>query len=63
MQEPAQTVARYNPLSFVADGLRDPIIFGLSGHVLLNALLGVAIIGAIGVSTSALALRGRLKAS
>jgi ABC-2 type transport system permease protein len=63
MQEPAQTVARYNPLSFVADGLRDPIIFGLSGHVLLNALLGVAIIGAIGVSTSALALHGRLKAS
>jgi ABC-2 type transport system permease protein len=63
MQEPAATVARYNPLSFVADGLRNPIIFGLSGHVLLNAMFGVAIIGAIGFASSALALRSRLRAN
>jgi ABC-2 type transport system permease protein len=63
MEEPAATVARYNPLSFVADGLRDPVIFGLSGQVLLNALLGVALIGLIGFSTSALALRARLRAN
>jgi ABC-2 type transport system permease protein len=63
MQEPAATVARFNPLSFVADGLRDPIIFGVSGQVLTNALLGVAIIGGIGFVTSALALRSRLRAN
>jgi ABC-2 type transport system permease protein len=63
MQEPAATVARYNPLSFVADGLRDPIIIGLSGQVLLDALLGVAVIGAIGFSLSTWALQSRLRAS
>ncbi|MEA2347017.1 MAG: type transport system permease protein [Thermoleophilaceae bacterium] len=63
MAEPAQTIARLNPLSFVADGLRQPIITGLSTHVFLSALLGVAVIGTIGFVTSGLALRGRLKAN
>ncbi len=63
MQEPAATIARYNPLSFVADGIRQPIISGLSGHVILDAVLGVGLIGAIGFITSGLALRGRLKAN
>ena len=29
--EPAKTIAEYNPLSFIAEGMRDPIIFGFSG--------------------------------
>lgn len=63
MQEPAATIARFNPLSFVADGLRDPIITGLSSQVFVSAILGVGLIGLIGFITSGLALRGRLKAN
>jgi ABC-2 type transport system permease protein len=63
MLEPAGTIARYNPISFVADGLRDPVVFGLSGKVVADAVLGVAIVAAIGVATSAAALRSRLRAA
>ena len=30
MIEPAKTIARYNPLSFIVDGIRDPMISGIS---------------------------------
>jgi ABC-type multidrug transport system permease subunit len=63
MQQPAATAAEYNPLSFIADSLRDPVVFGLSGSVLLDALIGIGIVGAIGFATSALALRARMRAN
>ena len=47
----------------MADGIRQPIITGLSGQVFVSAILGVGLIGAIGFITSGLALRGRLKAN
>ena len=31
MLEPAATVAEYNPLSFIVDGIREPIIAGFDG--------------------------------
>ena len=30
MIEPAKTIAAYNPLSFIVEGIRDPIISGIS---------------------------------
>jgi ABC-type multidrug transport system permease subunit len=61
MVEPAKTIAEYNPLSFVAEGLRDPIVFGFSGSEMLKALLAVAGIAALGLLMSAAALRHRLR--
>ena len=61
MVEPAKTIAEYNPLSFVVDGLRDPIISSFSASEMGDALLAVAGIGLLGLVLSAQALRYRLR--
>jgi ABC-2 type transport system permease protein len=61
MIEPAASVARYNPLSFIVDGVRDPVISSLSLHVFVKALGSLALIASIGIGLSALALRRRLR--
>jgi ABC-2 type transport system permease protein len=61
MLEPAATVAEYNPLSFIVDGLREPIIAAFSGPDMLKALASIAGIGLFGIGLSALAMRGRLR--
>jgi ABC-2 type transport system permease protein len=58
--EPAATVAEYNPISFVVDGIREPIVFGFSGGDELKAVVALLGIGALGLVLSALALRGRV---
>ncbi len=58
--EPAQTVAGLNPLSFVADAVRDPVISSFSGTALAEGLLGIVLIGAVGLVLCSLALRRRL---
>ena len=59
--EPAQTVAQVNPLSFIVDGIRDPIAFTLSGHALWKALAAIAGVAAISTWLSTRALRYRLR--
>jgi ABC-2 type transport system permease protein len=59
--EPAKTIASWNPMSLIADGLRDPVISGLSLDETLKGLGGVAIVAAAGAALSAWALRARLK--
>jgi ABC-2 type transport system permease protein len=61
MQEPARTVAEWNPLSLIADGLREPVISGLSASKLATGLAGVAIVAAVGAALSAWGLRSRLR--
>jgi ABC-2 type transport system permease protein len=61
MLEPAATVAEYNPLSFIVEGIRDPVISSLSADHLLEALGAIALIGAISIWLSAIALRRRLR--
>jgi ABC-2 type transport system permease protein len=61
MVEPAKTIAEYNPLSFIAEGLRDPLVFGFSGHEMLKAVLALAGVAALGLAMSASALRLRLR--
>ena len=63
MQEPANTIAAWNPLSLIAKGLRDPVIYGLSWESLGAGLAGIAIVAAIAWALSALALRSRLRAA
>lgn len=61
MLEPAATIARWNPFSFIAEGMRDPVISTISTQPLLEGLAGVALIGAIGIAASGVALRRRLR--
>jgi len=61
MVEPAQTIARYNPLSFVVEGIREPIVAGLDGTDVLDAVLAIAGIAAFSLLLSARALRHRLR--
>jgi ABC-2 type transport system permease protein len=61
MVEPAATIARYNPLSFIVEGIRDPFISGFSGTETLECLAAIAGIGLLGLVLSARALRYRLR--
>lgn len=61
MIEPAKTIAAYNPLSLIVDGVRDPMISGISGSDMLGATLAIAGIAALGLLLSARALRRRLR--
>jgi ABC-2 type transport system permease protein len=59
--EPAATVAEYNPLSFIVEGVRDLVVATLSFHALWKAVGALALIGGIGIALSAAALRRRLR--
>jgi ABC-type multidrug transport system permease subunit len=61
MLEPARAIADYNPLSFIAEGLRDAIVFGFAGSEMLDALIAVIGIGALGLLLSAAAMRHRVR--
>jgi len=61
MLEPAATVARYNPLSFIVEGIRDPVISSLSLEAFAKALGSIALVGVISIGLSALALRRRMR--
>lgn len=58
-----QTVARYNPVTYLLDGLRALIIDGWDWTELGQALLAVAIVGAISFSLAFATLRGRVDRS
>jgi ABC-2 type transport system permease protein len=60
--EPAKSVAKWNPLSFIVDGVREPVISVFSTDTFLQGIGGIALFGLAGVVLSALALRHRLKA-
>jgi ABC-2 type transport system permease protein len=63
MEEPASTIAGWNPLSLIAGALRHPIIDGVELHAIGTGLAGVGIVAAIAWALSAWALRARLRAS
>ena len=60
MVEPARTIAKYNPLSLVVEGIREPIITGVNAADVLWAALTIAGIMAVSLLLSARALRHRL---
>lgn len=61
LQEPARTVAEYNPLSFIVNAIRDPIAFSYSANDLLKGLLGLVIVGGLGAALAMSGLRHRLR--
>jgi ABC-type multidrug transport system permease subunit len=61
LSPPADVVAAYNPLSYIADGMRQPIAFGNALGPLLEGLAAAAGIALVAIGLSVLALRGRLR--
>ena len=61
MIEPAKTNAQYNPLSFIAEGVREPIIAGIDATQTLEAVAAIAGIAALGLVLSSRALKHRLR--
>lgn len=61
MLEPAGTVAEYNPISFIVEGVREPVIATLSGGDAWRAAASILGVGAASLALSALALRHRLR--
>jgi ABC-2 type transport system permease protein len=61
LSHPADWVAAYNPLSYVADGIRDPIISSITASTVLEGLAAAVAIAAAGIALSVIALRGRLR--
>jgi len=59
--EPARTIADYNPMSYIVEGFREPIVADLTLGASLACLAAVALLGAIGAALSGLALRSRLR--
>jgi len=61
MLQPAATIADYNPLSFIVEGIRDPVISSLSIEAFAKASGSIALIGAVSIWLSSIALRRRLR--
>lgn len=61
LADPIDTFARYNPLSYVADGLRAPIVDSATNAAVLEGLAAGAGIAVVAVALAVLALRGRLR--
>lgn len=61
MIEPAKTIAEYNPLSFIVEGVREPIISGIDASATLEAVAAIAGIIVLGLLLSARALQHRLR--
>jgi ABC-2 type transport system permease protein len=61
MIEPAKTIAEYNPLSFIVEGVREPIISGIDAAQTLEAVAAIAGIVVLGLVLSSRALKHRLR--
>ena len=62
LTEPAATVADFNPMSYMVEGIRDGVISDVSLEPVAKGLLGVAVVAALGGISCAAALRARLRA-
>lgn len=62
LQAPADWIAGYNPLSYLADGLREPIIEGVRATAVLQGFAAAGGIALVFGAGAVVALRGRLRA-
>ncbi len=61
LEPPASWVADYNPLSYIAEGMRDPIISSISAGKVLEGIGAAAAVALVAGTASVAALRGRLR--
>jgi ABC-2 type transport system permease protein len=62
MLEPASSVAEWNPLSFMVEAMREPIISTFSTTVIAKGIVSIGGVAALSLLFSAFALRHRLRA-
>ena len=61
LETPIDTVAQYNPLSYIANGMRSPIIESLRSRPILEGLAAGVGLAIVAVGAAVAALRGRLR--
>jgi ABC-2 type transport system permease protein len=61
LESPIDTIAAYNPLSYIANGMRTPIIESLHATPILEGLAAGAGLAVAAIGLAVLALRGRLR--
>ena len=61
LEAPIDTVAEYNPLSYIANGMRNPIIASVEAKPVLEGLLAGGLVAAVAIALAVVALRGRLR--
>jgi ABC-2 type transport system permease protein len=61
LEAPVDVLADYNPLSYIADGMRDPVISHLSVAPFVEGMLAAAGVTAAFVAFAIVSLRGRLR--
>lgn len=61
LTSPIDVIATYNPLSYIADGMRDPIVSAVSAGPVLEGLAAATGVAVAFTALSVLALRGRLR--
>jgi ABC-2 type transport system permease protein len=59
--QPAASIAEWNPLSFIIDGVREPMDSSFSAAALAEGVAALALVAAIALGLSALAMRSRLR--
>ena len=58
--EPAKSISDWNPMSFIAEALRDPVVSDISAQPLVEGMLAIAGVMAFGTALSIWGLRRRL---
>jgi ABC-2 type transport system permease protein len=61
LESPIDTVAEYNPLSYIANGMRNPIIASVDATPVLEGLAAGALVAVLAITLAVFALRGRLR--
>jgi ABC-2 type transport system permease protein len=61
LDPPASWVAEYNPLSYIAEGMRNPIVDSVDAATVLEGLAASAGVTALAAGAAVLALRTRLR--
>jgi ABC-2 type transport system permease protein len=61
LSSPVDSVAKYNPLSYIADGIRTPIIDDVGSTATLEGLAAAVLVVVVAGGIAVLALRGRLR--
>jgi ABC-2 type transport system permease protein len=59
--EPASSLAEYNPLSFIVEAIREPVIGSVTVEAVAKAFGAIALVGGLSFGLSAIALRRRLR--
>lgn len=61
LESPIDTIAAYNPLSYIADGMRGPIVGAVEAGPVLEGLAAGGGLALVAMGLAVLALRGKLR--